>query len=155
MRSYDTIEEGVKPAAAPAPRAPLGAKLFVACAVFGVCAFAGARLAGVGAARAAELAAATAPAPAPAAEQRVPKPTAKCRLGGTCDDEPTPAPTVPDPTAAPTVFAPTLSIVPTVYRDLNQPRPTMSDLSAKDLAASAPARVPKPTAKCRLGGTCD
>merc|ERR1719440_1453096 len=85
--------------------------------------------------KAAETAAA--PAPAPAAEQRVPKPTAKCRLGGTCDDEPTPAPTVPDPTAAPTVF------VPTVYRDLNQPRPTMSDLSAKDLAASAPARVPK------------
>ena len=31
--------------------------------------------------------------------------------GGTCDDEPTPAPTAPEPTAAPTVFAPTLSVV--------------------------------------------
>merc|ERR1719440_1479505 len=108
--------------------------------------------------KAAETAAA--PAPAPAAEQRVPKPTAKCRLGGTCDDEPTPAPTVPDPTAAPTVFAPTLSVVPTVYRDLNQPRPTMSakELAAATAPAPAPAaeqRVPKPTAKCRLGGTCD
>ena len=62
MRSYDAIEEGVKPSAAPAPRARLGAKLIVACAIFGVSAFAGARLAGVIAApAAARLAAETAP----------------------------------------------------------------------------------------------
>ena len=80
-----------------------------------------------------------------------PRPTFGCRLEEDCGD---PMPTSPpEPTASPVTSAPS-SQEPTVYRDLQQPRPTTTVGKKGEKLVLAKGDTPRPTFGCRLDEDC-